>query len=364
MFNAIRHTSSWLTLFAGLLLTQTASASQACNNASIPTSTTNWSNSVLIPKFDPSLGVLTNVSFTLAGTATGSAEAESMDAAPSTVTLNFQCTLTLTRPDNSIIVAAIPLQQFIDQFTAFDGTVDFGGTSGMTHPNLLVTDTQAASSLTASDLALFTGPAGSPGTISLPLTAIATSSASGAGNLVTQFAQTASAIVTVCYDFTPTTISVFCIGDGIGLASPCPCANDGGAGLPSGCLNATGLGGMMSFTGSASINNDTLHLTITQLPLNAQGWFIQGSATPNGGNGTPFGHGIRCLRGDLTIMQKIAIGGNVLPPAGSPPISVLFGISAGQTKYYQGWYRDADPVGSCGGGQLNTTNAISVIWQL
>jgi hypothetical protein len=362
MFNVIQHTPSWLAAAAGILLSQGAMAGQACNNASIPTSTTNWNNSVSIPKFDPNAGVLHGIHFTLAGTATGSAKAESLDAAPSDVTLNFQCTLTLTRPDNSVIVVAIPLQQFVDHFSAFDGTVDFAGTSGATHPNLLVTDTQVVDSLTAADLALFTGPAGNPGVLSLPITAVATSSASGAGNLVSQFAQTAAALVTVCYDFTPN-IAIFCIGDGAGLVTQCPCANNGGEGLPAGCLNSSGLGGMISYTGVASISNDTLQLTITQLPLNAQGWFVQGSLQTNDGNGLPFGHGIRCLR-DPLILQKIAIGGNVLPPPGSPPISVLFGISAAETKYYQGWYRELNAVGTCGGGALNTTNAISVIWQL
>jgi hypothetical protein len=363
MFTMNQSLPSCLALATGLFLTQSAGAGQNCNNASIPTSTTNWNNSVSIPKFDPSLGTLTGIHFTLAGTATGSAKAESMDAAPSLVTLNFQCTLTLTRPDNSIIVVAIPLQQFGDQFTAFDGVIDFGGTSGATHPNLLVTDSQTVDSLTASDFALFTGPAGAPGTILLPITALATSGATGAGNIVSQFSQTASALVGVCYDFTPF-ISIYCIGDGAGLITPCPCANSGGAGVPAGCLNSSGLGGKLTSTGVASISNDTLQLTITQLPLNAQGWFIQGSANANGGNGTVFGDGINCLRGTLTIMQKIAIGGNVLPPAGSPPISALFGISATETKFYQGWYREFNTVGLCGAGTLNTTNAISVLWQL
>jgi hypothetical protein len=362
MFHVIQHTPTWLAVAAGLCLTQSAIAGEACHNDSIPTSTTNWTDSVSIPKFDPNAGVLHGIHFTLAGTATGSAKAESLDAASSNVTLNFQCTLTLTRPDNSVIVVAIPLQQFVDGFTAFDGTIDFAGTSGATHPNLLVTDTQLVDSLTAADLALFTGPAGNPGTLSLPITAVATSGASGAGNLVSQFAQTAAALVTVCYDFTPN-IEIFCIGDGAGLVTQCPCANNGGGSLPAGCLNSTGLGGMISATGVPSITNDTLQLTITQLPVISQGWFVQGSLQTNNGNGLPFGHGIRCLR-DPTILQKIAIGGNVLPPAGSPPISVLFGISAGQTKYYQGWYRDMSAVGTCSGGALNTTNAISVIWQL
>jgi len=360
MLNVIQHTPIWLAAAAGILVSHSAIAGQTCHDASIPTSTTNWNDSVSIPKFDPNSGVLHGIHFTLAGTATGSAKAESLDAAPSDVTLNFQCTLTLTRPDNSVIVVAIPLQQFVDHFASFDGVIDFAGTSGATHPNLLVTDTQFVDSLTAADLALFTGPAGNPGTLLLPVTAVATSGAGGAGNLVSQFAQTAAALVSVCYDYTPN-IEIFCIGDGV--VTQCPCANNGGGSVPAGCLNSTGLGGMMSVTGVPSITNDTLQLTITQLPIVSQGWFIQGSLQANNGNGLAFGHGIRCVR-DSTILQKIAIGGNVLPPAGSPPISVLFGISAGQTKYYQGWYRDMQAVGSCSGGALNTTNAISVIWQL
>jgi hypothetical protein len=339
-----------------------ASADQVCHTATISSATTNWNNSLSVPKFDPNLGVLTAIQFTLTGTETGSAEAESLDAQPSTVTLNFQCTLTLTRPDNSVIVIAIPLQTFVDHFTAFDGTIDFRGTSGATHANINVSDTQSANSPPpASDLVLFTGPAGNPGMISLPITAAGTSNASGAGNLITQFNQAASASLSVCYTYTPP-FHVFCIGDGSGSTGPCPCMNDAPSGTTSGCLNSSGLGGVLTATGVPSISHDTLHLTITQLPMGAQGWFVQADGALNGGHGAPFGDGENCLQGNIIFMQKIAIGGNVLPPPGSPPISVLFGIMAGQTKYYQGWYREPHPVGPCGGMSMNTTNGIVVNW--
>jgi len=339
-----------------------ATADQLCHTATIPSATTNWNNSVSVPKFDPSLGTLTAIQFSLTGTETVTAKAESLDAQPSTVTLNFQCTMTLTRPDNSVIVIAIPLQTFVDHFTAFDGAIDFRGTSGATHANITVSDTQSANSPPpTSDLALFTGPAGNPGMITLPIAAAGTSNASGAGNLISQFNQAASASVTVCYTFTPRFV-VFCVGDGSGSASPCPCMNNAPSGTVSGCLNSSGLGGVLTATGVPSISNDTLHLTITQLPAGVQGWFLQGDGTSNGGHGVPFGDGIDCLQGNVIFMQKIAIGGNVLPPPGSPPISVLFGIMAGQTKYYQGWYRESHPVGTCGNHSVNTTNGIVVNW--
>jgi hypothetical protein len=61
----------------------------------------------------------------------------------------------------------------------------------------------------ASDLALFTGPIGNPGTITLPVSAVGTSVATGPGNIVSQFTQRARVDVQVCYNFLPNTPPFF-----------------------------------------------------------------------------------------------------------------------------------------------------------
>ena len=328
-----------------------------CFNGSVPSATTNWINSITIPKFDSALGVLQQIQFTLSATATGLAKAESLDAAPSIVTLNFQSTLTLTRPDNSVIVVTIPLQTFIDNFTAFDGTIDFGGTSGATHSNIVATASNSAiSPPPISDLVLFTGPAHAPGTITLPITAVGTSTASGAGNLITQFGQQASAMANVCYIYIPR-LESFCDGDGSGNGGiDCPCSNNAPPGQNGGCLNPTGQGALLTATGEPLIPNDTVHLTLTQVPLGAQAWFFEALQYSGG---VIAGHGVSCLRGPIIRVQKVAVGGNVLPPPSGPALHVIIGALPGQITYFQGFYRALNDLCAA---PLNTSNAIQIIW--
>jgi hypothetical protein len=175
---------------------------QVCYNDSIPFQFTNWSSSVSIPKFDPTLGDLVSIEFQLQAQVRGSARAESLDNSPTTVNTQFAATITLTRPDLSLLVVSVPVANFTDNFTAFDGVIDFGGTSGVTHANILANDMQSVMSPPpASDLVLFTGA----GNIVLPVTAAGNSMATGSGNLITQFSTEAEALVRVCYNYLPNT---------------------------------------------------------------------------------------------------------------------------------------------------------------
>lgn len=187
-----------------------AQTQQVCFSDSFPLTNTNWTGSVTIPKFDAGLGTLTQIDVTLAGNIVGSAAEESLDTSPTVVQLQFAATLTLTRPDLSVIVVTIPLANFSDVLSSFDGTIDFGGTSGMTHPGInAMASNMATSPPPASDIALFTGPAGNPGNIVLPLSALGSSTANGSGNIISQFLTAASANVTVCYTYLPNVPPVF-----------------------------------------------------------------------------------------------------------------------------------------------------------
>lgn len=181
-----------------------ASAQSVSFTDTIPLTTTNWSDTVTVSRFDPDLGDLLSVDFELEAFTEGAAMFESLDAQPATVTLNFSVSIALQRPDMSVLLTSSPTVQTIDNATAYDGTTDFGGTSGVSHPNLNANQVETTSSPPpASDLALFTGPNGNPGTISLPVVAMGNSSGSGAGNLILQFMSMAGANVTVTYNFAP-----------------------------------------------------------------------------------------------------------------------------------------------------------------
>jgi|GEM_PF-1469968 len=366
-----------------------------CYSDSIQLQTTNWDQSVSIPKWDPELGILHRVEFRLSGTIQGSAAIESLDAADSTVTTTYQAAITLTRPDLSVLVVATPLEQFVDDLTAYDTVFDFGGTSGITHGGINTKDQETVDSTNLVDLDLFTGDAGNAGTIILPVSAAGSSTASGSGNLITQFLTDAEATVEVCYYFyadcngngiadirdasngnsndanqnlvpdecEPGT-RTFCDGSGTQFGgSDCPCNNNGGIG--EGCDNGTGQGGLLSATGIPSISNDTLTLTASQIPNNAPGFFWYAKTQPGqsqGGQGVPFAMGLRCIS-NPTLLRKLNNGGTI-PLQGDPAISVTLPIDAGDTTYFQYWYRNTGGPCGVGSGGANATNGIEVVWGL
>jgi PEP-CTERM motif len=178
-----------------------ASAAIISQTQSIALATTNWSNALMFSKFDASLGTLNSVGFTMKGVVSGSIRLESMDASPTSITSTLTAKITLTRPDTSQIVLAFPAAlPFIDNLTAYDGTFDWGGTSGVTHESIY--DADIVSIITPpplSDLTLFTGL----GFINLPINAIASSSTNASGNISTSILTKAAADVTVDYNYTP-----------------------------------------------------------------------------------------------------------------------------------------------------------------
>lgn len=244
-----RNLRPMLALLVAVGLASGASAQQVCFTDSIPLQPTNWTSSVTVPKFDPNLGTLTSIDYTLSATATGAARVESLDNQPSVVTLTFQSTITLTRPDNSVIVVTIPQVQFMDSLSAADGLLDFDGTAGESHENLMTTDSDSVTSPPPpSDLALFTGP----GTITLPVIATGQSTAQGSGNVISQFVSNASASLTVCYNYIPNTPPVF-------TQSPC------GAQL----MASVGVPFSVQICAGDVQQNDTVTLSAPTLPAGA-----------------------------------------------------------------------------------------------
>ena len=183
-----------------LLLAGTAGADTKTYQDSVPLAGTNWTSSITVPKFDPALGILNSIKFTLDGHVEGLAQFESEDGSPTTVTMNLSAKLKLQRPDGSLLVEVIPLVSTTDNVTAYDGTFDFDGGSGRTYSSLSNDKSDSFTSPPpASDLALFTGS----GNITMPVVATVNSTVSGGGQLTAYFQTSASAQGTVVYDYTP-----------------------------------------------------------------------------------------------------------------------------------------------------------------
>jgi hypothetical protein len=147
------------------------------------------------PKFDVPGGCLTSVCVKLDGLVTGSVGLENYDNFPKTLTSTFTAKIELTRPDLTPLVAVQPAIFNSDPVTAFDGAVDYAGTSGLTHSDLLASVADSLCMTDAANLALFSGA----GTISLPCTATNLSTQGGANSWSFAIRAAASAMITYTY---------------------------------------------------------------------------------------------------------------------------------------------------------------------
>lgn len=142
-----------------------------------------------------------------------------------------------------------------------------------------------------------------------------------------------------------------CSGDGSGPT--CPCFNAGTPGA--GCANSTGLGASLAAFGSAQVANDSVVLSVTGCPANTPGLFFGG---PNSLAGLPFGDGLRCVGGIVVRLGVVPTSSAGLAQS-LLPLAATEGLSGGELRSYQYWYRD--PSGPCGGG-YNTSNALRLQW--
>jgi len=151
-------------------------------------------------------------------------------------------------------------------------------------------------------------------------------------------------------------VTPFCFGDGSG--GTCPCGNSAGPG--EGCANSTGAGALLSAAGTLGVGADNLELESTNLIPSQPALLFAGVNAINGGNGIAFGDGLRCAGGSVVRL------GVQIPDAGGtarwgPGLGALGGWNAGDTRYFQSWYRDPT-VGPCGTG-FNLSHALAATFE-
>jgi len=164
--------------------------------------TTDWGVqnpvNLTVPQFDEmgGLRMLTKVTIEWNAGVAGNARVESLDVAPSTITATLAASITIDGP-SGFSENPMPSDNRNFPASAFDGTIDFGGASGVTFDEIEAGAMGMRMFTAPGDLFPFIGV----GTVDFPATATATSTASGPGNVVQQFMTDASAGIAITYEY-------------------------------------------------------------------------------------------------------------------------------------------------------------------
>jgi hypothetical protein len=135
----------------------------------------------------------------------------------------------------------------------------------------------------------------------------------------------------------------------------CPCGNAGSG--ASGCANSSGIGASLASSGSVSVAADSLTLDSAGLLPGKASLLFAGTSQVNGGSGALFGDGLRCAGGQIRRL------GVRIPGAGgtaqwSGGIATALGVTGGETRHFQVWYRDL-ATSPCGNA-FNLSGALSL----
>jgi hypothetical protein len=111
--------------------------------------------------------------------------------------------------------------------------------------------------------------------------------------------------------------------------------------------------------GTASVTNDTLSLVGSAMP-DSSALYFQGTTAL--GLGTLFGDGLRCAGGTIVRLgtKTNAGGASQYPQGADASVSVRGGCTAGVSRVYQVWFRNAAPF--CTSSTFNLTNGLRLSW--
>jgi hypothetical protein len=168
-------------------------------DATFSQTTTDASQSATVQQFDPSLGTLTEVEIEYQGQITSDIKFESLDHSSSTVTGAVSGDLTVQVGGNYSFSASVSQSQK-KTVSAYDDSLDFGGSSGYDFGNQTASGTKSITlSSSQNDLSAFIGT----GTITLTQSSHATSSATGSGNIISEITSTSYGQIRIIYHYTP-----------------------------------------------------------------------------------------------------------------------------------------------------------------
>jgi hypothetical protein len=161
--------------------------------------TTGGSQTQSLAQFNPALGTLNSVQIVFNGTLNSDVKVENLDAAPATVNAQVNGNLSLQGPGGTTLLSLTPaIRDNSTSLSAFDGTLDYGGTSG--HDFGLQSASAQKSITLTNNLSAFEGG----GNVSFTESAQSSSTVSGSGNEQVHISSAAAGGVTVIYHYTPT----------------------------------------------------------------------------------------------------------------------------------------------------------------
>jgi hypothetical protein len=183
------------TSLAAIVLATAANAATVSYDASTSNLAPDWATTLMLPKFDPALGTLTKVTLKLVGKVDGSVKAENTSASsPASATLKLGAEIMASVAGAALSVKVEPFDGAIVPLSVFDGTLDFGGTSGTSFTSSAEEDGEV---FTFANLGTFIGP----GLVDIDVSADGTSSATGGSNMVFQFDSLAMGTTTITYTY-------------------------------------------------------------------------------------------------------------------------------------------------------------------
>jgi hypothetical protein len=349
-------------LFAFALLV-TASAPLRANEVHYDTTllqmSVGSSATVFAPQFDPALGVPTLVRVTVSGWVSGFWAVENTAPNPfgfggGTFYVGTRIPVALPAgsmpsPPNPAFVPYQPVP-----LGAFDGTVDYAGTSGTIlsfageqgdgGPN------QQANITPGPLLQTYVGT----GSINVGVGPITQYSSQLPATLQNFATMGTDVVVRVQYFYEPFPAH-FCSPS----LGGCPCGNMP-TDIVNGCTNsASAQGGRLDAAGNTSIGADSLVLSGSGM-TNSSALYFQGTTSSQ----IPsfYGDGARCVGGSIVRLgtKTNAAGASHYPVAGDLPVSVRGGVTQPGMRYYQVVYRDNATF--CTPASFNITSGLVVLW--
>jgi len=151
-----------------------------------------------IQQFNSNLGTLTAITIGFSGDMAGDGRFESTDSGASTVTAQFLGNLNLKLPDNTSLFNLNPSSNVLSfNVSAFDGSIDFGGTSGATFQGLTAAASGQNTYTNSNFLQQFIGS----GALNFLFSATGQSVFTGPSNLFAGINTYAKANITVTYTY-------------------------------------------------------------------------------------------------------------------------------------------------------------------